>query len=107
MSTLILTLPLVGLDPSTPIEYVLSGDHQEVAGHDHVALDLLPKSCDEVVALVPAQMLSWHAVQLPPGSLPRGMSGERASNRLRAILESLLEDDLLDEPTQLHLALQP
>jgi len=106
MSTLILTLPPLGLEPSTPLEYVLSGDKQEVLGHDHVALDLLPKNCDEVVALVPAPMLSWHSVQLPPGSLPRGMSGERASKRLRAILESLLEDDLLDEPTQLHLALQ-
>jgi general secretion pathway protein L len=35
------------------------------------------------------------------------LSGERASARLRAILDGALEDQLLDDPAQLHLALQP
>ena len=35
------------------------------------------------------------------------MLGERSSARLRSILEGLLEDQLLDEPAQLHFALQP
>ncbi|MFM8610788.1 MAG: type II secretion system protein GspL [Burkholderiaceae bacterium] len=51
----------------------------------------------EVVALLPAASVSWHAVQLPKGV---GLS----SPRLRAVLEGLLEDRLLDEPGQLHLA---
>jgi len=55
----------------------------------------------ECVAVVPARALSWHRVQLPAGTL-------RASHpRLRAVLEGLLEDQLLDEPAQLHFALQP
>lgn len=61
----------------------------------------------ETVALVPAQALSWHQVQLPAGTLARGMLAERSAPRLRAVLEGLLEDHLLDDPAQLHFALQP
>lgn len=107
MTTLIITLPFADIDPAARLEYVLSTDGLSVTTHDTVGLGLLPKSHDEVVALVPAQRLSWHRVSLPAGSVPRGMGGERATARLRAILEGLLEDDLLDDPTQLHLALQP
>ena len=61
----------------------------------------------ETVALVPAHALSWHQVQLPPGTLGGGMFKERSAPRLRAVLEGLLEDQLLDDPAQLHFALQP
>lgn len=61
----------------------------------------------ETIALVPAQALSWHQVQLPPGVLAGARLLERATPRLRAVLEGLLEDHLLDEPAQLHFALQP
>jgi general secretion pathway protein L len=107
MSTLIITLPTAGIDPAARLEYVLSTDGLSVTTHDTVGFGLLPKLQDEVVLVVPAQLLSWHRVSLPPGSVPRGVSGERASARLRAILEGLLEDDLLDEPATMHLALQP
>lgn len=107
MSILIITLPSAGIDPAARLEYVLSTDGLSVTTHDTVGLGLLPKLQDEVVAVVPAQMLSWHRVNLPPGSLPRGIAGERATARLRSILDGLLEDDLLDEPAQMHLALQP
>lgn len=53
----------------------------------------------DTVAVVPAHALSWHRVQLPTGTL--------RTPRLRAVLEGLLEDVLLDEPAQLHFALQP
>lgn len=53
----------------------------------------------DTVAVVPAHALSWHRVQLPAGTL--------RTPRLRAVLEGLLEDMLLDEPAQLHFALQP
>lgn len=53
-----------------------------------------------VTVIVPAQALSWHHVQLPAG-------GQRQGPRLRAVLEGLLEDQLLDDPAQLHFALQP
>jgi general secretion pathway protein L len=107
MTTLIITLPLDGIDSTARVEYVLSADGLSVGAHDSVGLSLLPKSHDEVVAVVPAQLLSWHRVSLPAGSVPRGLGGERATARLRSILEGLLEDDLLDEPAQVHLALQP
>lgn len=107
MSTLIITLPPNGIDPTARLEYVFSADSLTVSTHDTVGISLLPKAHDEVVAVVPAQLLSWHRVSLPAGSVPRGLGGERATTRLRAILEGLLEDNLLDEPAQMHLALQP
>jgi general secretion pathway protein L len=107
MSTLIITLPPNGIDSTARLEYVLSADGLSVTTYDTGGLSLLPKSHDEVVAVVPAQMLSWHRVNLPAGSVPRGLAGERATTRLRAILEGLLEDDLLDEPAQVHLTLEP
>lgn len=53
---------------------------------------------EEVVAIVPTHALSWHRVRLPRGVGPR-------SPQLRTVLNSLLEDRLLDEPQRLHLAL--
>lgn len=59
----------------------------------------------DTVLVVPASALSWHQVSLPPGLL--GRNGQaRQPAKLRAVLEGLLEDQLLDEPAQLHLALQ-
>lgn len=53
---------------------------------------------EEVVAIVPAHALSWHHVRLPRGVGLR-------SPRLRTVLNSLLEERLLDEPERLHIAL--
>jgi general secretion pathway protein L len=50
-----------------------------------------------VMVVVPAQVLSWHRIDLP----------KAPPARLRAALEGVLEDKLLDEPAQLHFALQP
>ena len=110
MSLLIITLPLVPVDNSALFDYVLSPDTSTVVGHACVPLALLPDVAArqaEVVAVVPAQALSWHQVQLPQGSLPRTLFGERGTTRLRAILDGLLEDQLLDDTAQMHLALQP
>jgi len=107
MTTLIITLPPAGPDVVALYDYVLSTDGLTASAQASVALDLLPTTHAEVVALVPAQALSWHQVKLPAGSVPRALSGERASARLRTILEGVLEDQLLDDPAQLHLALQP
>lgn len=107
MTTLIITLPLGSPDAAAQFDYLLSTDGASVSAQGHVPLALLPAAHDQVVALVPAQALSWHQVTLPAGSVPRVMSGERASTRLRAILDGVLEDQLLDDPAQLHLALQP
>jgi general secretion pathway protein L len=53
----------------------------------------------DVVALVPAQALSWHRVELPAGM-------HKQPARLQAALAGLLEDRLLDDPAELHIALQ-
>lgn len=107
MRTLILTLPPDGIDATTRLAYVRSADGLTVTDQDTVTLALLPTDADEVVAVVPAHLLSWHRVSLPAGSVPRGLRGERAMTRLRSILDGLLEDDLLDDPPEMHLALAP
>jgi len=108
MSLLIFTLPLAPADKAALLDCVQSADGRSVTRHTQATLALLPAPDRqaEVVAVVPLQMLSWHRTQLPPGSLPRSLKGER-SKRLRSILDGLLEDQLLDDPAQLHLALQP
>lgn len=96
--------------PSSPgaLAYVLSPDANAVATQSQSAPALLPAVAHgEVVALIPAQALSWHRVRLPKGTLARGFLAEGGSPRLRAVLEGLLEDHLLDDPAQLHFALAP
>lgn len=52
---------------------------------------------NDAALLVPAERLSWHQVKLP----------KVQNARLRQTLEGLLEDRLLDDPVQLHFALEP
>ena len=108
MATLLLTLPRTGMQASTAVDYVLSPDGVRVASASSAALDLLPGAhgaspstmgrITEVVLMVSAAQISWHLVQLPKGV---------GNARLRAVLEGLLEDQLLDEPAALHFALAP
>jgi len=105
MSTLIVLLPLESANSG--FDYVLTPDGRSMGTHDRAAASLLPRST-ELVAVVPAQALSWHRVNLPKGSLKQGsLGGTIDSPRLRAVLEGLLEDRLLEEPAELHFALQP
>ena len=68
----------------------------------HAPLALLPTvgAQTPVVAIVPAAALSWHRVNLPLGL-------KNPSPRLLNALHGLLEDHLLQEPAQLHIALAP
>ena len=107
MSSLILTLPLTPPGITTTYSYALTSDGHTAAAHAHAAAGLLPEPSrpgGEVVAVVPLAALSWQRVQLPPG-IPLGANQQ--TPRLRSILEGLLEDRLLDDPAQLHFALQP
>ena len=103
MSTLILHLPLATPGPHTPYSYTLTADGHAVSGHGNAPAATLPSTgrAGETVALVPIRALSWHLV-----TLPQGISLSNAV-RLRAVLEGLLEERLLDDPAQLHFALQP
>ena len=103
MSTLILTLPLARSGPATEYPYTLSPDGHNATRHARASAALLPamgRAASEVVAVVPVRALSWQRVTLPPGI-------SLQSPRLRAVLEGLLEERLLDDPAQLHFALQP
>jgi len=109
MPLLIVTLPLEPANAAALLDCVQSVDGSTVSSCTATPLTLLPAvpRQTEVVAVAPLQALSWHRVSLPAGSLPRPLLGQRNPARLRAILDGLLEDHLLDEPAQLHLALQP
>ena len=109
MSTLIVTLPKVLANPATLFDYVLTPDGQHIGEQSSAPAALLPNkgSAQGVVALVPVQQLSWHQVQLPKGILARRLFQTTSPQRLRAVLDGLLEDHLLDEPAQLHFALEP
>ena len=87
MSTQIFPLPL---RPQTGAAYPQTVLSSQAAG----ARD------KEIWALVPAEAISWHRVNLPAGL-------QKQSNRLAAALQSLMEERLLEEPELLHLALQP
>lgn len=102
MSTLIICLPQTAHAASLGYDFLLTPDGRTVADHASAPAALLPSAgqAGDVVAVVPSVMLSWHSVELPKGV---GVG----SPRLRAILENLLEDRLLDEPAQLHFALAP
>lgn len=108
MPTLIVYLPTELPQASSQVAYLVTPDGRTVGAHSSAALALLPAPAGvEVVAVVPAQALSWHLVQLPRGLLRQGLGAERANPRLRAVLEGQLEEHLLDEPAQLHFALAP
>jgi general secretion pathway protein L len=108
MSKLIVSLPYPSLagNGNTSYQYVLSGDAQNrenlglnsgFRGNTGFAsLSELPKA-DATVLVVPARALSWHQVDLP--KVPKA--------RLRAALDGLLEERLLDDTNALALALSP
>ncbi len=98
-----MSLLLIALPPS-PVgsyEFATSRDGQGTTAHGNAAPALLPPAGRgvEVVAVVPAALLSWQRVQLPKGIGP-------GSPRLRATLSGLLEDQLLDDAENLHFALE-
>ena len=79
--------------------YALVQATGELASHGHAALALLPRA-DRTTLAVPASAVSWHALELP--RLPRGTS----QAKLRAVLDGMLEDRLLDDTATVHMAVQ-
>lgn len=76
--------------------YVLSADGVNVSRQGRCVAAMLPRA-DSVVAVMPATDLSWHQVSVPKAPVAR----------LRAALAGMLEEVLLDDPEELHLALAP
>ena len=104
MRTLIVQLPLGPPSPSTvyPHAQVETDTPAPTCTLKWAAAALLPTADRpaDVLALVPAQALSWHRV-----NLPAGLHNQTA--RRQAALQGLLEDRLLDDPSTLHMALAP
>lgn len=73
-----------------------SRNGQTLDDHGQSATALLPHD-DTVVLVLPVRATSWHRVAVP----------KIGTARLRQALDGLLEDRLLADPAQLHLALQP
>ena len=96
---LILTPTAFSLSPATPtsaLDWVRSPDGRLAAEHGSGAPSLLPVDND-VVLMLPPRAVSWHRVALP----------KVAAGRLRAALDGMLEDLLLNDPAELHFALEP
>lgn len=112
MPVLIVTLAASLPTANVPCSVVLSDDgntmaRQTEATAANMAALMLGMPAAEVVAIVPAQCLSWHRVNLPKGSLQRSWLGDGTSQRLRSVLDGLLEERLLQDTADLHFALQP
>lgn len=101
MTTLVLLCPERAPDApppaaDEPIAYVLSADGIAVSDQGTAPAARLPRA-DTVVAVLPPHAVSWHRLALPKA--PAG--------RMRAALGGLLEERLLDDDEELHLALAP
>lgn len=101
MRTLLLQLPITPAGPQAVYgqAWVDPTEGSRVQA-GFAPLPLLPavERRTPVVAIVPAAALSWHRITLPAGLT-------RQSAKLQAAVLGLLEDRLLQEPAQVHIAL--
>lgn len=104
MRTLLIQLPLsaAAADSVYAYAWIDSAHANQALSIEAAALSLLPRAENgsDVALIVPASALSWHRVTLPKGLAAQPL-------RLQAALQGLLEEDLLQEPEQIHMALQP
>lgn len=96
MTTLTVALTRVRPMVGTVFSHLPDGADPASGALPGAPVALLPRA-GRLVLVVPAELLSWHPVSLPPV----------AGARQRAVLDGLLEDQLLDEPAALALALAP
>ncbi|MEF9948528.1 MAG: type II secretion system protein GspL [Comamonas sp.] len=104
MSTLLIQLPAEIANSAAEYLYIVSDDGQSAQRSGQASATLLPASgrTNQVTAVIPASRLSWHSITLPPGL---NVQSRRQQARVRAVLEGLLEEKLLDDASTLHLAL--
>lgn len=81
---------------SLEYSYALASDANHLISSGAAPLNLLPQA-DKTILVAPVQALSWHQIDLP--KIPRA--------RLRAALDGLLEDRLLDDTSAMSFALSP
>ena len=78
------------------LAYVLTPDGLGQAQHGQAAAALLPKA-DNVVVVLADTDVSWHRITLP----------KAPAARLSAAIAGVLEEQLLDDPGAMHLAVAP
>lgn len=83
-------------DPASPLAWLLSPDGLALARQGHSAPALMPRA-DSVVAVLPASAIAWH----------RPVAPRAPAARLRAALGGMLEEQLLSDDDDTHLALAP
>lgn len=83
-------------DLGTEYVYALTNDGLALTGHGEAAAALLPKAAT-VVAMLSDSDVSWHRITLP----------KAPAARLRAALAGVLEEALLDDTDDVHLAVAP
>lgn len=108
MSTLIVQLPAQprlsaqraeGVVPEPApreLEYVFSADGQQVTQHGRCLPQALPKA-QTVVGVLPPDDIGWHRITAP----------KAPAARLRPALVGVLEESLLEDEAELHLAIEP
>ena len=84
------------LRTSDEFSYVLSPDGLTVASHGKCAATMLPRA-DSVVLALDDTDVSWHRITLPKAT----------QARLRAALVGVLEEALLEDADNVHLAVEP
>lgn len=77
-------------------DYVLSKDGTVVATQGRAAPALMPRA-DSIIAVADGADLGWHRVALP----------KAPAAKLKAALAGLLEEALLEDPAEVHLAVGP
>ncbi len=103
MSSTLVLLPHEMPSGSAEFPFAVTTDGRHLARTGQATAALLPPASGpggELVAVVPAAALSWHRFDWP-----RGVAA--GSPKLRAAIEGLLEEQLLDDAAALHFALEP
>ena len=102
MSLLVILLPAPPLADAAappepaPLDWLLSPDGLTLTSRGRDLAAACPRA-DSVVAVAPAQALAWHRPVMP----------KAPATRLRAALGGVLEEQLLAEEHEVHLALAP
>lgn len=98
MKTLIVLLPTSMADAQQRLSTWLP---ESEAVHTFTLAQLVAQRPTRLLLLVPMPLLAWQNVELP-AQLPLGVDA-----RLPALLQNLLEENLLGEASQAHIALAP
>jgi len=103
---LVLSLPH---NPRSEIFYVQASANAQLIQSLSAPIEGLPVSKEEVVGVLPWQQVSWHLISVPKDA-QKLLLGESSSltrsaanpSKAQQLLEGLLEEQLLDELSQLH-----